>query len=121
MQKKRVLVVEDEDKVRDILRRHLEPDYEVLVAQDGQEGVSQARAHRPHLILLDLRMPRMDGLSMLRVLKIAEETVGIPVVVLSAIGESGSLLDAQMLGACDYLIKPVDMAEMRDTVQRYIA
>ncbi|MBI3324653.1 MAG: response regulator [Candidatus Omnitrophica bacterium] len=121
MVKKRVLVVEDEEKVREILRRHLEQDYEVLVAQDGQEGVSQAKAHHPDLILLDLRMPRMDGLSMLRVLKTVEETVGIPVVVLSAIGESGSLLDAQMLGACDYLIKPVDMAEMREIVQRYIA
>lgn len=121
MPKKRVLVVEDEEKVRDILRRHLEEDYEVLSAGDGQEGVARARSHHPHLILLDLRMPRMDGLSALRLLKMTEETVGIPVVVLSAIGESGSLLDAQMLGACDYLIKPVDMTEMRDTVLRYIA
>ncbi len=120
MATKRILVVEDEEKIRQLLHRFLEPDYDVLVAEDGRRAVELAKAHRPNLILLDIRLPKLNGLDVLRLLKMSEDTVSIPVVILSGIGESGSLLDAEMLGAVDYLIKPFDLNDVRDMVQRYL-
>jgi DNA-binding response OmpR family regulator len=116
----KILVVEDEERLRRIFKRYLEPEYEVILASDGREGVDLAREQKPNLILLDLRMPRLDGLSALRLLKMSEKTVEIPVVVISAIGESDSLLDAQSIGALDYLIKPFDLTDVRRMVERYI-
>ena len=120
MAKRRILVVEDEEKVRVALAAFLEPEYDVVQAQDGREAVALAQQTMPNLILLDLRLPRLDGLDALRLLKMSPETVTIPVVVISAIGESDSLMNAEMLGASDYLIKPVNLQEVRDAVQRYL-
>ena len=120
MSTKRILVVEDDPKIREVLRRFLEADCEVLVADNGQEAVRIAKAMRPGLILLDIGLPNLDGLNALRLLKMAPETVNIPVVIESAHGESASLLDAQALGAVDFLIKPYGVEEVRDMVQRYL-
>ena len=116
----KILVVEDEEGLRKIFKKYLEPEYEVILACDGKEGVDLAGEQKPNLILLDLRMPKLDGLSVLRLLKMSEKTVEIPVVIISAIGESDSLLDAQLIGALDYLIKPFDLADVRRMVERYI-
>ena len=120
MATKRILVVEDEEKLRVLLQRFLEPDYEVLLAEDGRQAVDIAKAKRPNLILLDIRLPKLNGLDVLRLLKMSEDTVSIPVVILSGIGESGSLLDAETLGAVDYLIKPFSLEDVRGMVQRYM-
>ncbi len=120
MSKKRILVVEDEEKFRRILKECLEPDYEVILAPSGEEGVALAKTIRPDGILLDLRLPGMDGFDVLRTLKMSPETVRIPVMIVSATGWSGSLMDAEWLGAVDYLLKPVSLSDIREAVQRYI-
>lgn len=118
MAKKRVLVVEDERKLCALLKEALEPEYAVLVAEDGREGLALARQTKPDLILLDLRLPRIDGYNVLRALKMSPDTIEIPVVIVSAVSESDSLLKANTLGACEYLIKPLALPEVRLAVRR---
>lgn len=120
MPKQRLLVVEDEARIRAMLRRYFETEYDVALAPDGQAGVAMAKRLHPHLILLDLRMPGLSGLDVLRRLKMSPETVGIPIVVLSALSDSASLLDAQALGATDYFIKPVALADIRHAMRKII-
>jgi DNA-binding response OmpR family regulator len=117
---KRVLIVEDDPKIRQLLQRILETDYEVLTADNGQEAVRLAKAMRPGLVLLDIGLPNLDGMNALRLLKMSAETADIPVVIESAHGESGSLLDAQALGAIDFLIKPYTLDDVQDMVRRYL-
>jgi len=120
MATKRVLIVEDDPKIRLLLQRFLEDEYEVLTAGNGREAVEVAKAMKPGIILLDIGLPNLDGMNALRLLKMDPTTAGIPVVIESAMGGSTSLLDAQALGAVDYLIKPYDIAEVRDMVRRYM-
>lgn len=120
MPTKRLLVVDDEEKICTLMKACLEPEYDVSIASDGAEALRLAHRLLPQGILLDIGLPEMDGLSVLKALKLSAKTVQIPVIMLSARGESDALLDARALGACDYLIKPVKMDEVRDTVHRYI-
>ena len=120
MPKQRLLIVEDEKRLRTILQRYFEPEYDVAMAADGQEGIDLARRLQPHLILLDIRMPGLDGLDVLRRLKMAPETVGIPIIILSALGDSSSVLDAQALGATDYFIKPMALVDIRQAMRKII-
>ena len=120
MSKQRLLIVEDEAGIRTVLQRYFESEYDVSMAADGQEGIELAQRLHPHLILLDLRMPGLDGLDVLRRLKMSPDTVGIPIIVLSALGDSTSVLDAQSLGATDYFIKPMALADVRQAMRKII-
>jgi len=120
MPKKRLLVVDDEEKIRALMKACLEPEYEVLLAPDGPTGVQMAKALQPDGLLLDIGLPELDGFNVLKVLKMSAETVRIPVIIISGRGESEALLDTEALGACDYLIKPVRFEEVRTTVRRYV-
>jgi len=115
----RVLVVDDEDGIRKLMRRALEPTYEVHEAADGEQGIWQARHVKPHLIFLDLRLPGIDGLGVLARLKAASETAAIPVVVVSVRGEAETLMEEQDTGAADHLIKPFTVEALRTMAQRY--
>lgn len=110
-----VLLVEDERIVADIYRLALErAGYSVLLAADGVEGVETARASRPDFIFCDIRMPRMDGIEVLRNLSSAAETRQIPIVMLSNYDDPALVKQARELGAKDYVVKagtkPSDLA-----------
>ncbi len=120
MPRPRILVVEDDAKLREILKGALESGYDILLAKDGQEALTLARTFRPDVILLDLQLPRLGGLDVLKVLKMSAETIPIPVVVLSALEGSRSLLDAGALGAQEYLLKPTPLTEVRDAIGRQL-
>ena len=80
-----ILVVDDEEEIRELCRVNLEFEgYAVVEAADGVEALEKARSERPDLIFLDVMMPRMDGWEVLRQLKEADDTSGIPVVLLTA-------------------------------------
>ncbi len=119
-QKLRVLAIEDEESIRRLMQRVLEPSYEFYEAADGTEGVRQARKIKPQVILLDLRLPDIDGLSVLARLKTYPETAAIPVVIVSARGETGVVVEGQQSGASDYLIKPFTLEQLREAVGRNI-
>jgi signal transduction histidine kinase len=112
-----VLTIDDDQFVRESLANYLEDfGYAVLQAEDGQHGLDVLGANRPDLILVDLRMPRMDGLQVLaRVREIAPE---IPIMVVSGAGDIRDVVEALRRGAWDYLVKPIqDMNILRHAVE----
>lgn len=100
-----ILFVDDDESIRHAAQLRLAANgYHVLTACDGDEGVTAARSRRPDAIVMDVRMPRLDGLAALRILRANPSTKSIPVIVLSASPEyQTTALDE---GACYYLHKP---------------
>jgi DNA-binding response OmpR family regulator len=106
----RILVVDDEERIVHFLSTKLKAlGYEVLTADDGIKGLEQARAQEPDLIVLDLIMPKMNGLEMLKELR---SFSAVPVIVLSAKGADADRIKGLRLGADDYLPKPFNPDEL---------
>ena len=104
--KPRILVIDDEGAIRDSLRMILEyEDYQFVGAASGQEGLAIAQRERPDLVLLDIKMPGMDGMEVLRKLHALDET--LPVVMISGHGTTATAVDAIRSGATDFLDKPL--------------
>ena len=116
MQKKRILVVDDEPNIRLLLIRMLSNDYTILEATDGQEAIDLARDLKPDLILMDLLMPRMDGYTACSVIKTDPTTRGIPVVMLTAVGFELNKQLAERVGADGYITKPFALSDIIKTI-----
>lgn len=111
-----ILVVDDEASIRRTLREILEyEDLEVEEAVDGEEAVSAIRAHQYDLVLLDVKMPKRDGMEVLEI--IAEETEDLPVVMISGHGTIETAVEATKLGAYDFIEKPPDLNRLLVTVR----
>ncbi len=112
--KAKILVVDDEPDIVDMLKMSLEnASYEVVEAYDGNEAIEKAKAEKPDAIILDLMMPKKDGFEACKELKNDPEMSGIPVLVLTAIGQEISHTRyAQSMGleleSDDFISKPVD-------------
>ncbi len=117
--KKRILLVDDEPSVRTALKLILEPTYEVRCAADGQTGLDQFKQDSPNLVLLDVILPDMDGLTLLQTMH--TENPGIPVIMLTATKTVKTAVDAMKRGAVDYLTKPFDTEELRLIVAKSLA
>jgi len=109
--KKRILLVDDEAGIRASLKVVLEPAHETLSASTAQEGLDLFRSESPHLVLLDVVMPGMDGLALLKVIR--EEDARVPVIMLTGTKTVKTAVEAMKLGAADYLSKPFDVEELR--------
>ncbi|MGB7874783.1 MAG: response regulator transcription factor [Anaerolineales bacterium] len=106
----RILVVDDEPAVSDLLTYNLRKShYEVVVASDGQEALQQARQTSPDLILLDLMIPKVDGLDVCRELR---KTSDVPIIMITARGEEIDRVVGLELGADDYITKPFSVREL---------
>ena len=104
----RILLIDDEDDILEFVRYNLtKAGYEVYTARNGAEGLQQAAAHRPHLILLDMMMPVMDGIETCRTLRRDPALKETMVVFLSALGEEEQQLAGFGAGADDYSPKPI--------------
>ena len=114
--KKRVLLIDDEIRVRASLKAVLEPTYEVIQAADAQEGLDLFHKEAPHLLLLDVLLPGTDGLAVLQILR--GEQNPTPVIMLTGTKSVKTAVDAMKLGAADYLSKPFDVDELRIIVDR---
>ena len=114
--KKRVLLIDDEIRVRASLKAVLEPTYEVIQAADAQEGLDLFHKEAPHLLLLDVLLPGTDGLSVLQTLRAEQNPT--PVIMLTGTKSVKTAVDAMKLGAADYLSKPFDVDELRIIVDR---
>lgn len=109
--RKRVLLVDDEPRVLTSLKMVLEPSFDVLCAQDAQEGLEAFRRESPNLVLLDVILPGTDGLSLLQTMR--GEDRSVPVIMLTGTKTVKTAVDAMKLGAADYLTKPFDVEELR--------
>ena len=108
-----VLVIEDEKDLADLIAFHLEKEgFRALIAADGIAGLNEARGVLPDLILLDLMLPGMMGTELCRLLKGAEQTAGIPVIMLTAKGEEIDRVVGLEMGADDYVVKPFSSREL---------
>jgi DNA-binding response OmpR family regulator len=110
MRRFRILVVDDEERILNFLNSKLKASgYEVLTANNGVQGLEQAQAQEPDLIVLDLLMPKMDGLEMLKELR---SFSAVPVIILTARGADADRIKGLQLGADDYLPKPFNPDEL---------
>ncbi|MBI3323200.1 MAG: response regulator [Candidatus Omnitrophica bacterium] len=113
MPKERILVVDDEPDIRDVLRLTLETEgYEVHEAADGQEAVQKVRKVNPALILLDYKMPRMEGPELCQILKKDLLLQNLPIIMLTSKGEVSDKVEGINAGADDYVTKPFDPPEL---------
>jgi len=110
MKRLRILIVDDEVRITNFLRSKLKASgYEVLTAGNGFEGLEQAQAQEPDMIILDVLMPKMDGLEMLKELRSFST---VPVIMLTAKGADADRIKGLELGADDYLSKPFNPDEL---------
>ncbi|RME77090.1 MAG: response regulator [Chloroflexi bacterium] len=117
----KVLYIEDHPAQRDILAQMLELNgFEVDVAGDGLEGVEKTRSWLPDLILMDLRMPRMDGFEAIKVIRSDEKTAHIPIIAISAWASAKHKERALEVGANEHFTKPVDLNRLLTTIRKYL-
>lgn len=113
----KVLVVEDEfPTARTITYLLTRNGHRCRVARDGVEALEKIAEEKPDLLLLDLHMPRMDGLETCRRIRASEETKGIYIIVLTALGEDDNLPKAMEAGADEYMAKPLDPRKVLERV-----
>ena len=116
-EKKQVLIVDDEPNLRKILSAQLTRDgYDVLTAEDGEQGLQLLRDHHIDMVITDLRMPKVDGMALLR--EALREWPELPIVMITAHGTVDTAVEALKLGAFDYLTKPFDKDEVRQIVAK---
>jgi DNA-binding response OmpR family regulator len=119
---KKVLLVDDSSTMlmmeQAILRQV--PNYEVLLARDGQEAVEKAVNEKPDLILMDVVMPRMTGFEACQQLRQQETTRTIPVILVTTRGEQDNVELGYISGCSDYLTKPVNERELLTIVRNYL-
>jgi DNA-binding response OmpR family regulator len=118
----KILLVEDEEVLAKVLQEKLEGEkFNVSVVNDGEAVLSLAKKFKPDLILLDIMLPKLDGLEVLSALKADNDLNKIPVIMLSNLDEDGKIKEALSMGAVDYLIKaqhPIN--EVVEKVNEYI-
>ncbi|MGQ0554591.1 MAG: sigma-54-dependent transcriptional regulator [Nitrospiraceae bacterium] len=116
--RKRVLLIDDDPRVRASLKMVLEPIYDILEACDGQVGLDVFRKDEPDLILLDVILPGTDGIAVLQTLRM--ESKMTPVIMLTGTKSVKTAVDAMKFGAADYLSKPFDVDELRIIIDRVL-
>lgn len=116
---KKILVIDDEPLVVEVLKIRLKMNnYEVITASDGTEGIERAITEKPDLIILDVVMPGLDGYQVCQKLKEDRNTKTIPIIMLTALGQSPGRKKGYSLGADDYLFKPFDDQELLNSVEK---
>ncbi len=116
-----ILVVEDDPRqirlIRDLLKVF---GYKTIEATDGKQGVELAKSKKPDLILMDIMMPKMDGYTACREIKMDKATKAIPVVMLTSLDYKLNKELGKDVGAAEYITKPVDRQELLDVISRFL-
>ena len=115
-----VLVVEDNDELRQFMVRTLESAYRVVEASDGNSGFEKAEKLVPEIIISDIMMPGIDGLELCRKIKNCRITDHIPLILLTAKADTGSRIEGLKAGASDYLVKPFDKDELLVRIENLV-
>ncbi len=112
------MVVDDEEKECKLLERFLErKGYDVISFYSGEKALEQVRYEKPNVILLDIKMPDMDGLEVLRNIREFNKDVGV--IMVTALNDEATGIAATKLGANDYLTKPVDLDHLETSIRKY--
>lgn len=117
--KNRILVVDDEASLRTVLSSELHTEgYMVSTASDGDEAIDLLQSHSFDLILLDIKMPRVDGFQVLRYVK--EKLPHIKVIMLTGFADLKNAIESKKLGAEDFISKPYDLIDLLATIERVL-
>ncbi len=111
-----ILIIDDEETLSYFLKESLREEYEVLLAPTGRRGLEEFENNPVDLVLLDLRLPDLDGLDILRYIRAGDSD--IPVIVLTGHAEVASAVEAMRLGAYDYMEKPLDVGVLKERIAR---
>ena len=107
---KKILIVEDEANIRELLRLYLEQEgYTVIEAENGVEGIKKWKSEKPDMLLLDVMMPVMDGWAVCKEIRAESD---VPIIMLTAKGETADRVSGLEMGADDYIVKPLEMPEV---------
>ena len=107
---KKILIVEDEANIRELLRLYLEREgYAVIEAENGVEGIKMWKSEKPDMLLLDVMMPVMDGWAVCKEIRAESD---VPIIMLTAKGETADRVSGLVMGADDYIVKPLEMPEV---------
>jgi CheY-like chemotaxis protein len=118
---KKILVVDDETFMHIFMNHHLRrAGYEVLAARDGREGLEKAALEIPDLIIMDIMMDGMDGLSALRELKNAPATRAVPVIIITTSATAVTRQEAEATGAAMFLTKPFSPTQLLGEIKRLL-
>ena len=118
----KILLVEDHQEIWDFLSRRLKRrGYEVIVAEDGENGLAKARSDAPDLVLLDMNLPVMDGWTVAKTLKSDEATRHVPIIALTAHAMAGDRDKAIQAGCDAYHAKPVDFSQLLTQIEAALA
>lgn len=117
--KSSVLVVDDEDALRTVLTSELSNEgYEVRNASDGDEAIAELQKAKYDLVLLDIKMPRMNGFEVLKFIK--EQQPKTKVVMLTGFADLKNAIESKKLGADDFVSKPYDLVDLLTTIERVL-
>ena len=112
-----VLIVDDEQVVCDLLSEELtERGYLCAAVLSGQEALAKTREESSDIVLLDIRLPGLSGIEVLR--KLSEERPGLPVIMITALNDASTAVEAMKLGAYDYIVKPFDLDQVESCMRR---
>ena len=113
MSKQTILVVDDERDLLDLIEYNLKKEgFKVLKAENGEEGISKAKEHRPDLILLDIMMPKMDGLEAVEIMRKDDDLKKTPIIFLTARSDEKTEIDGLNKGGDDYITKPISTTKL---------
>ena len=120
--KKKILAVDDDASVCDFYQQGLKTlGYDVECAMSAEKAKKALKERLPDLILMDVMMPDQDGISLTRELRNDPPTSGIPIIVVSGLADAGTLNDALLFGAVDYIVKPIDLDGLAAKIERTFA
>jgi CheY-like chemotaxis protein len=118
--KKKVLIVDDEPNVRRLSRKILSNTFDVVEAEDGKQAIEIANNQKPDVILMDMMMPKMDGLTACHAIKKDPTTKSIPVIMVTAIGFELNIKLSQQMGATGYVTKPFTPKDLLDKIAQVL-
>lgn len=118
---KTILAVDDSKSIRELVRFALEPlGYDVVVAEDGIEGLDRLGEHRVDLVITDLNMPRMDGLEFITAVRRDGRYAGLPMIMLTTEGQADTMRAGKQAGASGWIVKPFNDLQLEMTVRKFI-
>jgi two-component system, OmpR family, response regulator len=122
VKKLKVLVVDDDPQIRRLIRLILESrfTFTVLEAEDGVKALARIDMDMPFLVILDIMMPEMDGIAVLKEIRKKEELKDLPVIICSAVSERSKVLELYSEGIADYIIKPINPIVFSNKVTQYL-
>lgn len=118
---KTILIIEDNKNIRENIEEFLELlNFKALTANNGKEGVAAIQSSKPDLILCDVHMPEMDGFQVLEFVKLKPETSAVPFVFITSSSQKAAIEKGVLSGADSYLVKPFQLEELQETIDKLL-